>query len=228
MCFSATASFGVGVVLAAVGGASLKKAQSPRQLPFAGIPLIFAVQQVMEGFVWLSLSDPGYSGYQRIAPTAYLIFAQAVWPVWIPFCLLLMEADKKRKMILAGLAGLGCLVAFFLMSYILSPTMSAQIREYHILYQIGIPRVLEFFGGLLYFMSTVFPLFISSVNRIKWFGWCAVLSYVVSSVFFQQYIVSVWCFFAAVLSVVVLAIIHRNQTAFQYSFGKFDPNQPAA
>ena len=55
MCFSANASFGAGVVLTIIGVAAIKKVQHPSQILFASIPLLFAVQQISEGILWITL-----------------------------------------------------------------------------------------------------------------------------------------------------------------------------
>ena len=66
MCFSASASFGAGIVLSSIGIATITKTQSRSQLSLAFIPLIFAVQQFSEGFLWLSLLHPGFAFLQQI------------------------------------------------------------------------------------------------------------------------------------------------------------------
>jgi hypothetical protein len=54
MCFSATASFSAGTVLLGLGALTLKLVRHPRELMFAAIPLLFAIQQWTEGVIWLT------------------------------------------------------------------------------------------------------------------------------------------------------------------------------
>ena len=54
MCFSATASFSAGTVLLGLGTLALKSADRPRELMFAAIPLLFAIQQLTKGVIWLT------------------------------------------------------------------------------------------------------------------------------------------------------------------------------
>ena len=54
MCFSATASFSAGVVLIGLGTLTLRAASHPRELLLAAIPLLFGMQQVIEGAIWLT------------------------------------------------------------------------------------------------------------------------------------------------------------------------------
>ena len=41
------------------------------------------------------------------------------------------------------------------------------------------------------------------------FGFVLLFSYLVSKLFYQEYVISVWCFFSAILSVLVLIIIRQ-------------------
>lgn len=49
MCFSATASFVAGGVIGAVGIATLIHVRQLRAIPFAALPLLFALHQFIEG-----------------------------------------------------------------------------------------------------------------------------------------------------------------------------------
>jgi len=51
MCFSATASFSAGAILLGLGTLTLKSARRPRELVLAAIPLLFAIQQLIEGVI---------------------------------------------------------------------------------------------------------------------------------------------------------------------------------
>src|SRR5580658_353651 len=55
VCFSATANFVGSGVLGAVGIVTLTKVKHRRELLFAALPVLFAIHQFIEGFVWLGL-----------------------------------------------------------------------------------------------------------------------------------------------------------------------------
>ena len=55
MCFSATANFVGSSVLGAAGVVTLTKVKHRRELLFAALPMLFAIHQFIEGFVWLGL-----------------------------------------------------------------------------------------------------------------------------------------------------------------------------
>ena len=48
MCFSAQASFVTAAITGAIGIVSLTRVNEPRELPFASIPLLFALQPAVE------------------------------------------------------------------------------------------------------------------------------------------------------------------------------------
>ncbi|HKB44680.1 MAG TPA: hypothetical protein VKC90_09825, partial [Chitinophagaceae bacterium] len=47
----------------------------------------------------------------------------------------------------------------------------------------------------------------SGRKKMKWLGIVFIASYVFSLIFFSGFLVSVWCYFAALLSIVVLWIV---------------------
>lgn len=55
MFFSATANFVSSRVLGAVGVVTLTKVKHRRELLFAALPTLWAIHQLIEGFVWFGL-----------------------------------------------------------------------------------------------------------------------------------------------------------------------------
>lgn len=207
MCFSASASFGAGVILSTIGIASLKQAKTSSQIPFASIPLIFAAQQITEGFLWLSLSEPVNSTLQTVTTYLFLFFAQVVWPVWVPFSVMKIEENKKRKRILKSFFVIGSLVSLYLAYCLLNFHVEGRIDNYHISYEQDYPASLSRYGGILYIMITIVPPFLSKLRKMNYLGLAILVSYIITTIFYEDYIVSVWCFFAAVISIVVYAIL---------------------
>lgn len=223
MCFSATASFGAGAVLGAVGIISIAKAKTNPQRVFATIPLIFAVQQITEGVLWLSLRNTGLASWQPVLTYIYLIFAMAAWPFWIPLTIRLLEKDARRKKLLNILVAIGAVVAI-VVALVLSiypvevmtplclscPASSIPDVRNHLHYEFAFPPVAKGLIGtftILYIMATIVSPFISSIRKMKWLGIVFLVSYLFAVFFYNGFVISVWCFFAALLSFVVLWII---------------------
>ena len=202
MCFSSTASFGATGVLLVVGAASVIRAGGIKQLPFAVIPVLFAIQQFSEGFLWLSLEGRSFEN-ETLFISTYLFFAQVLWPIWIPLAFLWLEKDDHSRTLLKILAGVGILVGGYLAYCLLNYEVSAQIAGHHIKYFLDYPKPLRGYGNLLYGLATVAPAFISGIRGMKVFGVLIVAAYLVSFFYFRDALISVWCYFAAVISISV-------------------------
>lgn len=207
MCFSATASFGAGIVLSTIGAASLKKVQSKSQILFASIPLVFAAQQITEGILWLALSNPGNGQLQNVTTYIFLFIAQIVWPLFVPIAIFFVESDQRRKKILKVLIGIGIAVSGYLAFCLLSYYVNASIIGYHVSYHQDYPAAIGPYGGLLYIIATIAPPFLSSSKRMWLLGVTILISYIVTAIFYVDYIVSVWCFFASIISISVFVIM---------------------
>ncbi|MEX2485354.1 MAG: DUF6629 family protein [Brumimicrobium sp.] len=207
MCFSASASFGAGAVLTVIGAVSIKKTSRPSQIPFASIPLLFALQQIAEGFLWLALSNPDFAFLNEFMTYAFLFFAQVLWPIWVPFSILKFEKPSKRKLFSKILVGLGFLIAALLGYMLIVYPVSSEVVSCHISYIQKYPMNLLVYGGTLYILTTIGPTFFVSSKRMWTLGVAIAISYVATEFFYSEYVVSVWCFFAAITSALVLWIV---------------------
>ena len=207
MCFSAEASFIAGSVLTVAGIASIKKAGTRRQMMFASVPLLFAAQQFTEGVLWIVLPKPEYLGLQKLTTYTFLFFAQVVWPSWVPISVLLLEKDERRKKILRLFSGIGLLVSCYLCFRLFTNHVYAEISDYHIHYDLGPVSVAARYFGVFYFIATAASPFISGIKKLWIMGAAILSSYIISFVFFHNNVISVWCFFAAIISVVIYFII---------------------
>jgi hypothetical protein len=209
MCFSAGASFGAGAILLAVGTVTLKKAKEPDQTYFALIPFLFAAQQISEGFLWLSLNGSADSWLQPVTTFLFIFFAQVLWPVWVPYAMLRLETKAKRRAALSVLLLLGIVISLFLSYCLMYYPVEARVLGRHISYAQEYPIPFRGAGGIFYLLTTIAPPFISSVRRMWVLGVAILVSCIITAVFYNDYVVSVWCFFAAVISVVVYVILNR-------------------
>lgn len=209
MCFSAEASFGASAILSIVGVASIRKAETKSQVSFALIPLIFAVQQFTEGILWLALSNPEYSDLQQVATYNFLFFAQVVWPIFVPFAILKMEQSELQRKAGKILVGIGAVVSLYLFYCLLNFPVEAKILGFHISYELDYPEAISNYCGFLYIVATIAPHFISRIKGMWMLGTTIAISYVITQIFYTDYIVSVWCFFASVISIMVFLILYE-------------------
>lgn len=216
MCFSAIASFSAGTVLTAAGIVTIKKVSTKSQLAFAAIPLLFGIQQLCEGFVWLSLTRQQYAHWQQAATHAFLFFAHALWPVWVPFAALLFETKQPQKTIIFGFFILGLLLSLGEIYCLSAYHVESRIYGHHIEYLITYPRPFVSVSEIVYGIVTLVPCFISSFKKMRWFAIVLAASLVLTAIFYQAWLISVWCFFAALLSVIIYRILAlQNKISMQ-------------
>lgn len=208
MCFSAPASFIASAGLLVIGAITIYRSANTPQRIFAGIPLIFSVQQFSEGLLWLSLSCPDFAHFYSGAMYVFLAFAQVVWPSFVPLTVLLLEKAPGRKKILRVLLGIGLFTSAYLLYSLLRYPVSAHADGHHIRYELDFPFWNQWYSGVTYILASVLPPFISSIKRLRLFAVILLLSYLVSRIFYEDYLISVWCYFAAVLSICTLNIIN--------------------
>ena len=210
MCFSAEVSFGASAVISTVGVIAVKKSDKKEQLFFAMIPLMFGVQQFFEGWLWVALQNEGYRTTEMLAKYGFLIFAQLIWPVWVPLSVYMIEKNQKRKRIIGGSLILG-VAMFILLGYRMAAfDVGAHIDHHHIYYTVGHFDSTNWWSGALYLLPAVFPFIFSGIRRINILGIIMLLLFVISKVFYLKYMISVWCFFAAVMSMYILYILKKQ------------------
>jgi hypothetical protein len=210
MCFSASASIGAGVVLSVIGVASIKKAHSKQQLYFASIPIVFAVQQFSEGLLWVALAEPINISLRHNMTIIFLFFAQVVWPILVPVAILKMEPKANRRLAGKVFVGIGALVSSYLFYCLMAFQVDASALGKHIIYEQYYPISVGKSCGILYVLATIGPPFISRLPRMWMLGITILISYIITSFFYTDYIVSVWCFFASIISIAVYAVLQDN------------------
>jgi hypothetical protein len=217
MCFSAEASFGAAAALLPVGaycvGAAARK--DLRFLPLALVPVAFGVQQVAEGCVWLGLHHDD-AALTEWGTAVFLFFALSFWPFWIPFSLLLPEARRPVRVFMATAAALSTVWLILYLPIALDPGQwLPDIDRHSIHYDIDnlpgfqlVPRVV---WRLAYLAFICGPLALAHPGgrgtRLRALGGGLVAAlFLVSYLVYWYAFTSVWCFFAAILSL-ALAVL---------------------
>jgi hypothetical protein len=211
MCFSAEMSFGAGIALAGIGIVAIKKNKQPSLRLVALIPLIFAVQQVCEGFLWLSFHGTISLRWQSIFMMLFLVFAQVIWTTWVPVAFLIAEKKTGRKKILAGLSVAGIILSLYHIFCLVNFPVSVEVTSNHIRYIRQFPHIADIPSGIIYIAATIFPAFVSSLKKANVLAIFNLVSFLVTAIFYREYVISVWCFFAAIISGLILYVLSVNQ-----------------
>lgn len=201
MCFSATASFSAGAILLGIGSLTLKSVKHKSEWLFAAVPLLFAIQQLSEGVIWLTFSHDAPL-LNSIMTHVFSFFSHVLWPIYIPVAVLLIEPAGWRRLSLRGFVVAGILVGLYLLYFLITFPVVAMPIGMHIEYVS--PHFFVVTAMTLYLMSTTISLFLTSHRSVQVFGVMTLISFVGAYVFYKIWFISVWCFFSALLSVIIL------------------------
>jgi len=208
MCFSATASFVVGGVLTLAGAVTLKRASSSYEIPLAAMPLLFGIQQMIEGVLWLSFQ---YEAAQLKTLTTYMytIFSHILWPIYVPIAIALIEQNSWRRRLLWGLSAVGIITGGVLGELIATHPLNAVLNE-HLVYV-----VMDHYDWpmmVAYITATCLAPLFSSYSLIRLLGCLVFLMFIVTYWFYTVALFSVWCFFAAILSSIIYLFFRGERT----------------
>jgi hypothetical protein len=208
VCFSATANFVGSTVLAAVGVVTLTKVKHRRELLFATLPTLFAVHQFIEGFVWLGLDGILSPAVAHNMGAAFMLYAQGLLPFLLPLSVLLFEPDVKSRRRMLPFVVLGGATTLYILWALTAYPLQLYIRGNSIVY---INQATNNSAvALLYVIATCGSLFFSKVRTMVIFG-AANLAILLVVLAFKRYaFTSLWCAYAAIASVIILAYFWRS------------------
>lgn len=207
MCFSATASFTAGVVLLGIGTLTLRRADRVAELPYASIPALFGLQQLVEGGLWLTFTDET-AHLHSILTHVYSLFSHVLWPIFVPIAVLLLEAVPWRRNVLKALAIAGSLSGIYLLYFWAMDPTTSKVIGHHIFYDSP-----HFYIGpilVLYVLGTCVSSLLSSHAAVRWFGATTLASFTAAYAF-SFWFISVWCFFAAVMSATIWLYFRQHR-----------------
>lgn len=218
MCFSATASFGASALLVGFSLFSGYKLMQKRVIDYArldlvGLPMAFGIQQFSEGMVWLSLLRDFSPLVRQISIYTFIFFAFIFWPVYVPFCVSRLERVARNKSILKVIQLIGLAVSVILLYRIIYFGIDAEVANCHILYSSDLTNINLYLALMImacYLLTTVGALLLSSLSGMRVLGILIGIAYVLSLLFYQHYLISVWCFFAAIVSLLVDQMVLRK------------------
>ncbi len=207
MCFSATASFVAGTARSGIGVVTITKAERRSELPFAMIPLLFGIQQLVEGVI----HDAPL--LKQAMTYVFSLFSHVLWPIYIPFAFRALETTPWRRTAMLWFQAVGLAVGLYLLYFSVAGSVVASVIGQHIVY--NSPHFYLVPVTALYVVATCFTGFVSSHTFVRLFGMLAFLSFIATYFLYTRALVSVWCFFAATLSLLIyLHLRYRNLGGF--------------
>ena len=209
MCLSAEVSFIAAAGLIPAGMLSIRqpwvwagpRASPRRYLPLATLPLLFGIQQLAEGVVWVAGSSQN-TELIASASLLYMFFSWLAWPVWIPVSTFALEPARRKPYFLV-----------FVIAGAMLGWLNTRFLSHVIVYE-G-TELLDFVGRreityAIYVSVVILPLLLSSVRGVRIFGFLAFGVLITTYTFFAYAYVSVFCFGGAVMSSYLVWMMYRG------------------
>ncbi len=210
MCFSASASFTAAAVIGTISVYTVKSSWNNQYRFFGTIPVLFALQQAAEGFIWNGFNNSEQAYLLPYFTKVFLLFAWSIWPILIPLSMYKIETVNWKKNTILMTLILGISTALTSIFHIFNNEPLAYISSFHIDYKLAIPiqnKILITIQELIYGVCTLVPLFLSSSKKMYVFATANLISLVMAFIFFENALPSTWCFFAAILSGMIYYMI---------------------
>jgi hypothetical protein len=203
MCFSAKASFITAAALFVTGSYTVKKTYETKDLSFlliALMPLLFGIQQISEGFIWLFLGKS--TNFDHLLSVIFLFFAFFLWPVWVPLSIGVFDHKRNKMFYVIAFIGLIYGLFLYLSTIFYNTSFHLHLCDKSVCYQLYHP-MFNRTGVAIYLFCTIVPFLIAKSNIMKIFGLLLAISAMASGYFYIHAFTSVWCFFSAALSLYI-------------------------
>jgi hypothetical protein len=209
MCFSAAANFVGSTALGAVGVVTLTKVKHRRELLFASLPILFAIHQFIEGFVWLGLDGILSPTITHNMGAAFMLYAQGLLPFLLPMSVYLFEPNAKGRWRMLPFVVLGAGTTLYILWALTAYPTQIYVVGNSIVYINQATNNTAV--AILYVIATCGSLFYSQVRAMVMFG-AANLAILLTVMAFKRYaFTSLWCAYAAIASVIILAYFWRSK-----------------
>ena len=121
-----------------IGALTLRSAAAKHdyQAPtIASFPLLFAAQQLTEGFLWLDLASVGPRTHRTILIHACQGYAEVFSPVFAPLAAFLIEPERRRWRLILLCLAVGMSLSVYLLATMVAHPYYASIGSGHIVYE---------------------------------------------------------------------------------------------
>ncbi len=217
MCFSAAANFTGSGILGTIGVITLTRVKHRRELLFASLPTLFAIHQFTEGFVWLGLDGVLSPAVTHDMAAVFMLYAQGLLPFLLPLSVLLFEPDARSRRRMLPFVVIGCLTGLYILWALTAYPTQTFIRNHSIVYINSATNNMAV--AVLYVIATCGSLLFSKIRELVIFGVANVAILLVVMAVKRYAFTSVWCAYAAVASVIILAYFWKShkERPFRYA-----------
>jgi hypothetical protein len=182
------------------------------------------VQQFIEGLEWTGIDQGSVEPLTSLAGLGFLFFAYCFWMIWIPWSAWSISRSTDSKALQHRLKWVAIVatvlgIAFYLPVLFNPPALQPAVHSNgRLLYDVSnLQSILHNFvntepvGELVYWGFIVLPLLAVSDRAVKLFGVLIFISIFLTWLTYSATFNSVWCFYCAVLSILVIWIVNRPE-----------------
>jgi hypothetical protein len=209
VCFSASANFIGSAVLGSIGVVTLTEVKHRRELLFAAMPLLFALHQFTEGFVWLGLDGRLPPIVTHDAAAAYILYAQGLLPFLLPLSVLLIEPTRARRRRMLDFSLLGAGLTVYLLWGLIAYPLHVSSAGHGIIYTNQITTTT--LVAMLYVTATCGALFFSGFRTLVLLGGLNLIGLLTVMLVKRYEFTSLWCAYAAVVSVIIYFFFRQSR-----------------
>ncbi len=196
--YFAILNFTLSGAIGVIGILTLRKVSTPHEVLFALLPLLFALHQFTEGFVWLGMGGHIEKRALELSSGIFIYYAQGLLPLLIPLALWLIEKVLWRKRILAVLTLLGLALAIYTMYGLSTIPSSVTVVNNTLFY--NNPWTANIYDAIIYIITTCGSLMLSSSISIQLFGLLNLIGLTLIFLLRPYGFTSLWCLYAAAIS----------------------------
>ena len=196
--YFAVLNFTLSGAIGLVGILTLRKVSTPNEVLFALLPLLFALHQFTEGFVWLGVGGHIEMRAFNLAAGIFIYYAQGLLPFLVPLAVWLIEKKKWRRDILAILTLLGLALAVYTMYGLSTVPSSVTVVNDTLFY--NNPWTANYYDAIIYIITTCGSLMLSSSISVALFGLLNLIGLTLIFLWRPYGFTSLWCLYAAVIS----------------------------
>ncbi len=208
MCFSAAANFVGSTVLGGIGVVTLTKVKHRRELLFASLPVLFAIHQFTEGFVWLGLDGILSPAVTHDMGAAFMLYAQGLLPFLLPLSVYLFEPNSKSRKRMLPFLVIGGATTLYILWALTAYQLQVYVKGNSIVYINQATNNTAV--AIFYVIATCGSLFFSKVRAMVLFGAANLTILLVVMIFKRYAFTSLWCAYAAIASIIILAYFWRT------------------
>jgi hypothetical protein len=217
-------SYGAAAVLVPSGTVAAFWAWNGRRryLMLASLPLLFGLQQWVEGMVWVAGSE-GHAHHVERLSLVYMFFTWIVWPVWIPMSAYFIERGGRGTILLlfviagAMLGGLQFIPYFAHEGWLSTSFLPRAVRYEDINLLDAIVSREVTYG--IYLAVIIVPFLLVRDWAVKVFGLLVGAVVVMTYLFFSYAYISVFCFGGALISTYLLVLLWRKRSNLALPLG---------